>query len=189
LYSVPVRLARRRVTVRLGARRLEILDPNGGAVVAVHPRSLHKGSQDLQLDHYLEILSRKPGAMAGSTALAQARAAGVFTGAHERYWTAARRERGDGAGTRALIEVLLLHRRMPAGDVLAGIDAVLSVGSTAPELVAIEARRVRDATVAPVIPITAALGRYDRPAPGLAGYDQLLSGAADATVTMIGPCS
>jgi transposase len=198
LYSVPVRLARRRVTVRLGARRLEILDPTGGAVVAVHPRSLHKGSQDLQLDHYLEILSRKPGAMAGSTALAQARAAGVFTGAHERYWTAARRERGDGAGTRALIEVLLLHRRMPAGDVLAGIDAVLSVGSTAPELVAIEARRVRDATVAPVIPITAALDRYDRPAPGLAGYDQLLAApdvgdvgdaATTATVTMIGPCS
>jgi hypothetical protein len=86
---------------------------------------------------------------------------------------------------------------MPPGDVLAGIDAVLSVGSIAPELVAIEARRIRDATVAPVIPITAALDRYDRPAPGLAGYDQLLAtpaaGAAGdataATVTMIGPCS
>jgi len=87
-----------------------------------------------------------------------------------------------------------LHRRMAPGDVLAGIDAVLSVGSTAPELVAIEARRVRDATVAAVIPITAALDRYDRPAPGLAGYDQLLAtpaagDAGDATVTMIGPCS
>jgi hypothetical protein len=192
-YSVPVRLARRRVTVRLGARRLQVLDPNGGAVVAVHPRSLHKGSQDLQLDHYLEILSRKPGAMAGSTALAQARTAGVFTDTHDRYWTAARRQHGDGVGTRALIEVLLLHRRMPAADVLAGIDATLQAGSTAPELVAIEARRIRDATVAPVIPIETGLDRYDRPAPGLAGYDQLLTRDTaphdPATVTMIGPCS
>ncbi len=51
-YSVPVRLARRRVPVRLGARHLEVLDPTSGAIVAVHARSAHKGSQDLQLDHY-----------------------------------------------------------------------------------------------------------------------------------------
>jgi hypothetical protein len=96
-----------------------------------------------------------------------------------------------------LIDVLLLHRRMPTSDVLAGIDATLKVGSIAPELVAIEARRLRDATVAPVVPIESVLGRYDRPAPALAGYDQLLSTTdatgetADtpATVTMIGPCS
>jgi transposase len=174
-YSVPVRLARRRVTVRLGARHLEILDPVSGAIVAVHARSAHKGSQDLQLDHYLEILTFKPGAMAGSTALAQAKKAGVFTDVHAGFWSAARRERGDAGGTRALIEVLLLHRRMPAADVLAGMEAVLQIGSTAPELVAIEARRVRDADLAAVIPIEAALGRYDRPAPALAGYDQLLA--------------
>jgi transposase len=180
-YSVPVRLARRRVPVRLGARHLEVLDPVGGAVVAVHPRSAHKGSQDLQLDHYLEILTHKPGALAGSTALAQAHAKGVFTAVHERFWTAARRERGDAAGTRALIEVLLLHRRMPAADVLAGVGAALGSGSTAPELVAIEARRIRDAEAAPVVPIEAALGRYDRPAPALAGYDQLLADEANVT--------
>jgi len=179
-YSVPVRLARRRVPVRLGARHLEVLDPTSGAIVAVHARSAHKGSQDLQLDHYLEILTRKPGGMAGSTVLAQANKAGVFTDVHDRYWAAARRERGDAAGTRALIEVLLLHRRMPADDVLAGMETVLNVASTAPELVAIEARRIRDADLAPVIPIEAALGRYDRPAPALAGYDQLL--AVGATV-------
>jgi hypothetical protein len=84
-------------------------------------------------------------------------------------------ERGDAAGTRALIEVLLLHRRMSGDDVLAGVEAVLKVGSTAAELVAIEARRVRDADLAPAIPIEAALGRYDRPAPALTGYDHLLA--------------
>ncbi len=34
---------------------------------------LHKGSEDLILDHYLEVLTRKPGALSGSTALAGAR--------------------------------------------------------------------------------------------------------------------
>ncbi len=65
----------------------------------MHARSAHKGSQDLQLDHYLEILTRQPGGMAGSTVLAQANKAGVFTDVHDRYWAAARRERGDAAGT------------------------------------------------------------------------------------------
>ena len=138
--------------------------------------------------------------MAGATALSQARTSGVFTATHDRYWTAARRDLGDTAGTRALIDVLLLHRRMPPADILAGIDATLQVGSTLPELVAIEARRLRDATLAPVVPIEAALGRYDRPTPGLAGYDQLLAdtpatvtvettASSAATVRMIGPCS
>ena len=35
------------------------------------------------LDHYLEVLCRKPGALAGLTALAAA--AGVFTADHQRF--------------------------------------------------------------------------------------------------------
>jgi hypothetical protein len=52
----------------------------------------------LVLDHYLEVLRRKPGALPGATALAQARAAGTFTAAHQRYWDAARHQHGDAAG-------------------------------------------------------------------------------------------
>jgi hypothetical protein len=173
-YSVPVRLAGRRVQVRLGAHQLEVVDPGSGQVVAAHQRSLHKHTQDLVLDHYLEVLARKPGALAGSTALAQARQQGVFTGQHDRFWAQARRDRGDGAGTRALVEVLLLHRSLPAEVIGAGIDACLQVGSTDPELVAIEARRLLEAPLAPVIPIQQALARYERPTPGLDGYDSLL---------------
>ena len=55
----------------------------------------------LVLDHYLEVLLRKPGAMLGSTALAQARQAGVFTMAHEAFWAATVRAHGEAAGTRA----------------------------------------------------------------------------------------
>ena len=73
-YSVPARLSGRKVAVRLGASRLEVLDAS--RVVARHERSLHKNTETLMLDHYLEILIRKPGALPGATALAQARASG-----------------------------------------------------------------------------------------------------------------
>jgi transposase len=173
-YSVPVGLARRTVRVRLGAQAFEVIAD--GRVVAHHQRSLHKGTEDLVLDHYLEILIRKPGAMPGSTALAQARASGAFTDTHQRFWDTARARVGDGGGTRALIGVLLLHRRLPAAAVLAGIANALAVGSVDPEVVAIEARRVAAAKPETlVVPI----GVVDsRPTPTLAGYDSLLAGAS-----------
>lgn len=80
------------------------------------------------LDHYLEVLRGKPGALPGSTALATARATGAFTSAHEAFWAAARKVNGDADGTRELIDVLLLHRSMPAQAVVAGIAAALRVG-------------------------------------------------------------
>ena len=98
---------------------VEVLD--GPQVVARHERAAGKYAEILVLDHYLEVLQRKPGALPGATALAQARAAGTFTAAHQGYWDAARRQHGDAAGTRALIEVLLAHRTLPAAA-LAGRD-------------------------------------------------------------------
>jgi hypothetical protein len=96
------------------------------------------------LDHYLETLHRKPGALPGAAALAQARAAKVFTPEHDAFWTAARKAHGDGVGTRVLVEVLLLHRHLDRADVLAGISAALSVGCTSPDVVALEARRAAE---------------------------------------------
>jgi transposase len=170
-YSVPVRYAGQRLTVRLTASQVTVLD--GATIVAAHERSLHRHAEVLLLDHYLETLAIKPGALAGATALAQARASGAFTATHERFWEAARRQRGDRAGTQALIEVLLAHRQLPASAVIAGMERVLAVGSVDPELVQIEARRTlgRPETV---ILLPAPLTHYDRPLPGLAAYDRLL---------------
>ena len=138
-YSVPAACAGRTVDVRLGGGT--VTATVAGRVVARHERSAHKGSEVLVLDHFLEVLSRKPGALPGSIALAQARSGGGFTAAHERFWQHARRRLGDGAGTRALIEVLLLHRHLPASAVHASLDAVERLGAVDPALVAIEARR------------------------------------------------
>jgi len=90
---------------------VQVLD--GQRVVAAHERAAGKYAEVLVLDHYLEVLKYKPGALPGATALAQARAAGAFTASHQRYWDAARQGRGDAAGTRSLIEVLLAHRTGP----------------------------------------------------------------------------
>ncbi|MFJ7416515.1 hypothetical protein ACIQWZ_37810 [Streptomyces sp. NPDC098077] len=54
--------------------------------VARHKRLIAKGAVRLDLDHYLEVLVRKPGAFPGSTALEQARSAGRFTPVHDAWW-------------------------------------------------------------------------------------------------------
>lgn len=138
-YSVPARFIGTRVRVLLRANEVLVLER--AQVVARHPRLSRRWDYSDDLDHYLEILLAKPGALAGSTALAQARAGGRFTSEHEAFWAAARTAHGEAAGTRALIEVLLLHRRMPSEAVLAGLVACLHAGSTSPDLVAIEARK------------------------------------------------
>jgi transposase len=178
-YSVPARLAGGRVAVRLGARVVEV--HHEGRLVAVHERSHAKGSQTLLLDHYLEVLVRKPGALPGSLTLAQAREGGAFTAAHERFWRRARRRLGDAAGTRALIGVLLLHRHLPFVAVHAALDAVEAIGSVDPDLVAIEARRIaeRGSPTALTTDRADVARGWSRPVPALAGYDVLLvAGAA-----------
>ncbi len=138
-YSVPARFIGRRVRVSLRASELVVFD--GRAVAARHQRIVAKGGQSVQLDHYLEVLKAKPGALPGSTALARARASGSFTSAHEAFWAASRRVNGDAEGTRELIDVLLLHRSMDGADIEAGITAALRVGAVSADVVAVEARR------------------------------------------------
>jgi len=172
-YSVPARYAGRRLPVRLAARTIEIFD--GAKLVACHERAIGRYVEVLTLDHYLEVIKTKPGGLPGATALAQAKASKAFTASHQAYWDAARRARGDAAGTRALIEILLAHRTMPAVALTAAMDRAVASGCLEPQVVLIDARR--DTTqVAPVVPI-GALARYDRPAPTLTDYDQLLTGS------------
>ncbi|CQD24021.1 transposase [Mycobacterium lentiflavum] len=138
-YSVPARFIGHRLRVKLSASVVTVYDRT--TMVARHQRAIGKGAKVLDLDHYLEILYRKPGALPGATALTQARAAKKFTATHDAFWAASRKAHGDAAGTRALVEVLLLHRHLDHVDVLAGIGAALSVGSTSPDVVALEARK------------------------------------------------
>ena len=172
-YSVPARYVGRRLPVRLAARTVDIYD--GPRLVASHERAVGRYVEVLCLDHYLEVLKTKPGALPGATALAQAKARGVFTASHQSYWDAARSTRGDAKGTRALIAVLLAHRTMSATALITAMDRAVFSGCLDPETVLIDARRHTSAP-APVAPI-GALARYDRPPPSLTDYDDLLTGS------------
>lgn len=131
-------------------------------------RARPRGSEILVLDHYLEVLSRKPGALPGAVALEQAHAARSFTAAHGRFWRRspqARRPRGDagaGRGAAAAPPAALIA-------VHTAVDAVERLGSADPELVAIEARRIAGARRRAAVVERPALRRFDRPAPSLAG--------------------
>ena len=166
-YSVPARFSGQRVTVELGAEIVTVYAH--GAGVAVHVRGVHRRSEILDLDHYLEVLWRRPGALPGSTALAQARATGRFRPEHQQFWDLARRHNGDTAGTRALCDVLLLHRHHNTDHVIAGIRAALSIGNTDPAVVAVETRRAIE-HLQPE-PAGGPVERF----PDLSIYDQLLT--------------
>ena len=168
----PDRYAGRRLDVRLGAERVEVFD--GAKVVAPHPRASGKGTETLVLDHYLGILTRKPGALPNATALARAKAAGDFTSAHQQFWDLARKRLGDRQGTLVLINVLLLHRQLTGRAVVAGINAALKIDSLDPAVIAVEARRSIDPAKTAVVPIGEHLARFDRPTPVLNHYDNLL---------------
>jgi len=138
-YSVPAHLIGRRVRVSLRASELVVFD--GRNIMARHERVTTRGGASVVLDHYLEVFTTKPGALPGSTALAAARRTGRFTAAHDAFWAASRRVNGEAAGTRELVDVLLLHRSMTHGQVVAGIESALGVGAVTADVVAVEACR------------------------------------------------
>ncbi len=166
-YSVPARLVGQRVTVELGAETVTVAAD--GAVVASHERGVHRRSEHLDLDHYIEVLWRRPGALPSSTALAQARSSGRFRPEHQQFWDLARRRHGDTAGTRALCDVLLLHRHHDPNHVISGIRAALSIDSVDAGVVAVETRRAIE-HLEPEPPA----GPPER-VPDLSIYDQLLT--------------
>lgn len=166
-YSVPVRYVGHRLNVELGAETVTVTVD--GVAVAVHARGVHRRSEVLDLDHYLEALWRRPGALPAATALAQARSSGRFRPEHQQFWDRARRRHGDRAGTRTLCDVLLLHRHHHADHVICGIRAALSIDNVDPAVVAVETRRAIEhlESVAVVGPV--------EEMPDLSIYDQLLT--------------
>ncbi|UUY52277.1 IS21 family transposase (plasmid) [Streptomyces yangpuensis] len=169
-YSVPVRYIGRTVHVLL--RSNEVVVFHGRTEIARHARLTTKGAERLVLDHFLEVLLAKPGALAGSEALDQARRAGTFTPAHEAFWSAAKRTLGESDGTKALVHVLLLHRHLQHRDVVAGIQAALAAGACTADVVALEARKAaesegRSPTVTVTVPLPEPVAPPELPLPSL----------------------
>lgn len=171
-YSVPARFVGRNVLVRLGATQLCVLVD--GVVVCRHERSAHRKSETLNLDHYLEVLQRKLGALNGATALAQAKASGNFSSAHSRYWDTARVRLGDSGGTKAIIEILLAGRNIDHAALVAALESANRAGIVDAGAIIIEARRLCDAR-GPIGEVIITDNCIPRPSPTIGHYDELLA--------------
>jgi transposase len=170
-YSVPVSLVGRRVLVRVGARELSVL--NEGRVVARHERLQGRFGVQAKLDHYLELLRRKPGALRGSVPLAQERQAGRWPEVFDELWRALKQRRGASEAARQMVDVLLLCRELGASRVELAVRGVLAAGALDGRAVQVLARRAERPE-----PASLELGERLRgvggPEPSIADYDELL---------------
>jgi transposase len=175
-YSVPVALAGLRVAARIGARELTI--SHAGRVVARHERLHGKFGTSAQLDHYLELLERKPGGLEHSLALAQQRERGAWPQAFDELWAALTGRYGRSEAARQMVDVLMLCRDHGPDQVALAVRGALTAGAHDGRAVAVLARRAQTTAPAPA-PLTGLqprLAAHARPAPDLTDYDQLLGG-------------
>ena len=172
-YSVPIRLTQRTVEVRLSARRVEVR--HDGRLVAAHERLQGRHGERLVLDHYLELLWHKPGALGRSRPLGAARAEGRWPTVYDTLWDRLRERYGAAAGTRQLLAVLMLHREAEPDLVHTAVGLALEHGCYDAGAVAVLLRQLKEpARQTTPLPDLGALARFSRPMSSVADYDALL---------------
>jgi hypothetical protein len=145
-----------------------------GHCVARHERCYERHQQVLELEHYLEVLEKKPGAMAGSTALEQCRTQGRWPASYDRFWSMSSERNGRQAGTQAMIEVLLLSRAYGAARVRQAVEEALELGTSSLSAIRYLLNvDCRPATLEAPAVEAGELRRYDRPQPSMEAYEQL----------------
>jgi transposase len=175
-YSVPVALAGLRVSARVGAREITI--NHGGREVACHERLHGRFGTSARLDHYLELLERKPGGLERSLALAQERDRGAWPGCFDELWAALTGRYGRSEAARQMVDVVLLCREHGPDRVALAVRGALAAGAIDGRAVAVLARRAHSAPPpAALTDLEPRLQAHERPAPDLADYDRLLGGA------------
>jgi hypothetical protein len=174
-YSTPLRPGTR-PQVKLFPAHVEIWQER--ECVARHERSFGRYEQVLDLEHYLDVLEKKPGALAGSSPLRQWRERGRWPESFDRLWLSLQERHGKHAGTREMIELLTLGKRYGWDRLQQVVEQSLALGCT-------DAAAVRHLLTAaelgrphPALLELHGLERYERPLPQMNEYDQLLGIAA-----------
>lgn len=171
-YSVPCELLGRRVGARIGARRIEIV--SDGQIVATHERLAGRHQARARLAHYAGILARKPGALAGSVALAQERERGGWPECLDELWRAIEERATPSEAARQMVDVVLLCEELGPDKVELAVRGALAAGAHDGRAVALLARRAERPEPRPLAGLDERLARTASPPPDLAGYDQLL---------------
>jgi transposase len=172
-YSVPVALAGLRVEARIGAR--EIVISHNRREVARHPRLHGRFRTAARLDHYLELLQRKPGALKGSLPLAQERQRGGWPGCYDELWGELEDRYGASEAARQMVDVLLLCRDHGPDRVELAVKGALAAGAHDGRAVALLASRTDQRPSQPLLfELPPQLTASERPAPTLGEYDAYL---------------
>jgi transposase len=174
-YSTPLR-AGSRPQVKILPAYIEVW--NEGKIVARHERCYGSRQQVLNLEHYLNVLERKPGALAGSTPLKQWREQGRWPVSFDSLWGSLQQRLGKQEGTRAMIELLLVGRERGYDRLEQAIAQALELGCTDAAAV----RYLMQASELAHRPVELleipSMACYEQPLPCITSYDQLLSGGA-----------
>ena len=145
--------------------------------VATHPRLRGSQLRSARLDHYLELLKNKPGALEHSLALRQEREQGRWPDCFDELWTLLKERVGASDAARQIVDVLMLCRDHDPATVELAVRGALAAGAIDGRAVALLLdRRTRPEAVA--IEVADRLARHQRPAPSLGEYDQLLDAGA-----------
>jgi transposase len=174
-YSVRMK-AGQSVQARIYPNIIELWHEN--ICVGRHERSYGQRQQILDLEHYLDVLEHKPGALAGSKPLEQCRRMGRWPASYDRFWEGLIRRQGKQQGTREMIAVLKLDREHGALKLRQAIESAMDLGCH--HLAAVQYLLTADQfsrTVPEMVEI-GLLDRYERPMPVMTGYDELLSSEA-----------
>jgi hypothetical protein len=170
-YSVPVGLVGLRVTARIAANEITIRHDD--KIVAVHERLPGRYQASAQLDHYLELLVVKPGALARSLPLAQARQRDQWPKCFDEMWTAIEAKVGRSEAARQIVDVLMLIREHGPARVELAVRGALAAGAHDGRAVAVLARQAQRPAPA-ALDVDARLAGIGAPPPDdLADYDRL----------------
>ena len=172
-YSVPLPV-RTRVEAKAYAAYVEIWYE--GQCVGRHERCFSRQQKVLNLEHYLDALASKPGALAGSMPLEQWRAQGRWPDSFDRFWENLQQRRDRQGGTRAMIEVLLLGRQHGYEPLRQAMEQALALGASDVAVIRYLLELERTETRAPAVALEIGwLEQYERPLPSLQHYDALLT--------------
>jgi transposase len=171
-YSAPLKSGTQ-VQAKTYASSVELW--HDGACVARHERCYGRQKQVLELEHYLDVLSRKPGALAGSRPLEQQRRAGLWPACFDEIWESLMKRHGKQTGTRQMVELLKLAKDVGQDRLREAIETALATGCTDAAAVQhlVQARNLNH-PACEVMDI-GSLERYQRPLPVMNEYDQLLA--------------
>jgi len=179
-YSVPINYVGQTVEARVHAQVIDIY--KHGKQIANHPRCYQQHKMIVTLDHYLSLLRYKPGALAGSQALAQAREQQQWPKIYDQYWQALLTHNDKHDANRLLVNFLWWARDFKFEAIHCVLIQALESGCYQLDAIKVlmRAHLTQPNKVPPLSQdMLGALTNYERPIGCINQYDSLLTNTGE----------